>query len=51
MEYQKKDLFRGKNIIVTGGTGGIGSVLIKELLESGANVLALIKDQSKLPAY
>ena len=51
MEFQKKDSFRGKNIIVTGATGGIGSVLIKELLESGANVLALIKDQSKLPPY
>ena len=51
MEFQKKDTFRGKNIIVTGATGGIGSALIKELLESGANVLALIKDQSKLPAY
>ena len=51
MEFQKKDTFRGKNIIVTGATGGIGSALIKELLESGANVLALIRDQLKLPAY
>ena len=30
----------GKNIIVTGATGGIGSSIIKKLSESGANILA-----------
>jgi len=30
----------GKNIIVTGATGGIGSSIIKKLSEAGANILA-----------
>ena len=31
---------KGKNIIVTGATGGIGSSIIKKLVQSGANILA-----------
>ena len=31
---------KGKNIIVTGATGGIGSSIIEKLYETGANILA-----------
>ena len=31
---------KGKNIIVTGASGGIGNSIIKSLYENGANILA-----------
>ena len=31
---------KGKNIIVTGASGGIGNSIVKKLFESGANILA-----------
>ena len=31
---------KGKNIIVTGASGGIGNSIIEKLNESGANILA-----------
>ena len=33
---------KGKNAIVTGGTGGVGSVVVRRLVEHGANVLATV---------
>ena len=32
--------FKGKNIIVTGASGGIGNSIIKKLYQNGANILA-----------
>lgn len=49
--FMKKDSFKGKNVIMTGATGGIGSFVLKKLLACGANVLAFVRDQKKLPAY
>lgn len=49
--FMKKNSFKGKNVILTGATGGIGSFVLKKLLACGANVLALVRDQKKLPAY
>jgi len=37
MEINKK--FNGKNVLVTGGTGFVGSHLIEELVKQGANVV------------
>ena len=34
-----KDL-KGKNIIITGASGGIGNSIVKRLIENGANILA-----------
>ena len=31
---------KGKNIIVTGASGGIGNSIVKKLNDSGANILA-----------
>ncbi len=37
-----------KNVIITGGTGFIGSWLIQELLENGICVLALVRNKNRL---
>ena len=38
--------FKDKNIIITGGSGGIGSVLVKEFLRQGARILVLDTEDS-----
>ena len=38
----------GKNIIVTGATGGIGRSIIEKLYETGANILATGTKAEKL---
>lgn len=45
--YQSINDFNGKNIIITGASGGIGSVLVKALCELGANVMAIIHTEKK----
>jgi len=39
---------QGKRVLVTGGTGFIGSRLVKELLDRGAEVTVLVDGESKL---
>ncbi len=43
-----KDSFKGKNVIVTGASSGIGLDLIKELSTKGANILAVDFDKDGL---
>lgn len=46
LKYSKS--FEGKNILVTGATGGIGAKVAKKLLKYGAKVVCLVQDQSQL---
>ena len=51
LSYYKKqnpEYYKGKHIIVTGATGGIGSLLTSTLLELGAKIVAIVKDEEKL---
>lgn len=38
----------GKNVVVAGGTGNVGSFLVKELLERGANVVVPSRSEEKI---
>lgn len=38
--------WNGKNVFVTGCTGLLGSYLVKELIDQGANVTGLVRDQA-----
>lgn len=40
--------FQGANVIITGGSSGIGKALAKLLAERGANVFIIARDQKKL---
>jgi CDP-glucose 4,6-dehydratase len=39
-----KSFWRDRSVLVTGGTGLLGSWLIKQLLEAGAHVVCLVRD-------
>src|SRR5258708_24488587 len=41
-------LFSGKNIIVTGATGDLGTAISQRLIAQGANVLAVASDEAGL---
>lgn len=45
MCYSDFMYWTGKNVLVTGGTGFVGSWLAKSLVEKKANVVALVRDQ------
>ena len=40
--------FQGKNVIVTGGSSGIGKATAKHLAREGANVFIVARDEGKL---
>lgn len=42
--------FKNQNFLLTGGTGGIGFIVLKELLDNGAKVCCLIHNESKFPS-
>lgn len=44
MEDMVKEFWKNKNVFVTGGTGFLGSYLVKELVDNGANVTILVRD-------
>lgn len=43
--------FNGKHILVTGASGSIGSVVVKNLLSSGAKVIGLVHNPRNLNPY
>ena len=45
--YRSKGYFKGKNVIITGATGGIGSLTVKAFSDLGANVMALVRNKQK----
>ena len=46
----KKNYFVGKNVIITGATGGFGSLLSEKYWELGCNLLLLARNEKKLIA-
>lgn len=40
-------MFDGKNVVVTGSTGGLGSVVVRYFLENGAKVFAVYRKEKK----
>ena len=46
--YERKKSFIGKNVLITGATGGIGSLLMASLAYLGAKVSVIVKDTRKL---
>ena len=46
--YANKNYYKGKGVLITGATGGIGSLLMSTLVHLGARVVALVKDEKKL---
>jgi NAD(P)-dependent dehydrogenase (short-subunit alcohol dehydrogenase family) len=45
--YIEEKLFTGKNVMVTGSTGGIGSEVVESLLRCGARVIAVVRNEAK----
>lgn len=40
--------YKGKNILITGATGGIGSIVTESLVKLGANVVAISRSEKKI---
>ena len=47
-QNQNKNYYKNKNILITGATGGIGTILVETLLTLGANLLLISNDEEKL---
>jgi NADPH:quinone reductase-like Zn-dependent oxidoreductase len=47
-QYIRDKSFEGKNVIITGGTGGIGSNIAQAFLRCGANTMIVSKNEKKL---
>ena len=45
---ENPDYYKNKHVIITGATGGIGSILTSALLTLGAKVVAIMRDVEKL---
>ncbi|CEG11086.1 putative sugar dehydratase/epimerase YfnG [groundwater metagenome] len=43
---ERLDFWKGKNVLVTGGNGLVGSHIVEELLWNNANVIVLIRSQN-----
>ena len=50
-KYKEYEIFKNKNVIITGATGAIGSETTKKFLEYGANVVGFIHNESKINPF
>jgi CDP-glucose 4,6-dehydratase len=41
----KKNFWENKNVFITGGTGFLGSYMVRKLIDLGANMTVLVRDQ------
>jgi len=46
--HENKNYYKGKGVLITGATGGIGSLLMSTLIHLGAKVAVLVRDDKKL---
>lgn len=46
--YTKEETFRGKNVVITGASGGIGFPLAETLILCGARVIAVGRNEKKI---
>ena len=47
-KFENPEYYKNKGVIVTGASGGIGSLLTSTLIEFGARVVAVVKNEKKL---
>ena len=47
-KFENPEYYKNKGVIITGATGGIGSLLASTLTEFGARVVAVVKNEKKL---
>lgn len=47
-QNENKNYYKNKNILITGSTGGIGTVLVETLSSLGANLLLISHDEEKI---
>lgn len=47
-KFENPEYYKNKGVIITGATGGIGSLLTSTLLELGARVVAVVKNEKRL---
>jgi NAD(P)-dependent dehydrogenase (short-subunit alcohol dehydrogenase family) len=48
--FAKEGSFKGKNIVITGANGGVGSIVAETLLQCGARVIAVGRNEKKILA-
>lgn len=48
MGWFRKESYAGKNVVIAGGSTGIGLALAKELVGRGANVVLIARTKSKI---
>lgn len=41
-------MFNGKNVIITGGSSGLGKALAERLIKRGGNLALIARDEKKL---
>ena len=47
-QKENKNYYKDKNILITGATGGIGTILVETLISLGANLLLISHNEEKL---